>query len=181
MNADLREYLVNLELMLEETAVWGNGRLPLKVDYYLTNMLPPDPYITSIRAILFQNNTVMTIHGPNGEHHIVPGGRRDAGETIFDTLQRELLEETGWRYQNSSLMALVHFHHLSPKPDDYPYPHPDFLQLVFIAEADTYHPELMEEDEWVEESDFYPIDKARELLNSKSQCFLLDEAIKLYF
>ena len=53
------------------------------------------------------------------------------------TAIREVQEETGCQLELKSLQLLgfLHLEHLVPPPDDYPYPHPDFLQLVFRGHA----------------------------------------------
>jgi len=35
-------------------------------------------------------------------------------------------------------LAFGHFHHLTPKPWSHSYPYPDFLHLIFLAEAEEY-------------------------------------------
>ena len=67
--------------------------------------------------------------------HIWPGGRRERGERPQRTLDREVLEETGWKLSRASLVGFLHFHHLSPKPLGYAYPYPDFVQPVYAAVA----------------------------------------------
>lgn len=42
-----------------------------------------------------------------------PAGHLDPGETLFDAVRREVLEETGWRVEPKSLAGIYHFY--SPK------------------------------------------------------------------
>ena len=51
---------------------------------------------------------------------------------------REVLEETGWTIRDARLLGLAHFQHLTPKPVAYRYPYPNFLHLVYVANADRY-------------------------------------------
>ena len=41
----------------EDTAVWFNGRMPLREHFYLTSALPPLGFSTSVRAILLRGDT----------------------------------------------------------------------------------------------------------------------------
>ena len=47
----------------------------------------------------------------------------------------------------------MHFHHLTPKPDSYRYPYPDFLWLVYAAEALEHDSGLDIRDDRVVDSD----------------------------
>src|SRR5215211_4579751 len=53
------------------------------------------------------------------------------------TACREVYEETGWLVNETDLRPLgfLHFRYADPQPDDHPYPHPDFLHLVYTARA----------------------------------------------
>jgi 8-oxo-dGTP pyrophosphatase MutT (NUDIX family) len=88
---------------------------------------------------------------------ILPGGRREQGETLEQTLRREVIEETGWAIDAPRLLGCLHFHHLSSKPPGYAYPYPDFVQPVFIANAVRYVSERRVHDEYVAESGFQPL------------------------
>jgi 8-oxo-dGTP pyrophosphatase MutT (NUDIX family) len=88
---------------------------------------------------------------------ILPGGRREQGETLEQTLRREVIEETDWAINAPRLLGCLHFHHLSSKPPGYAYPYPDFVQPVFIANAVRYVSERRVHDEYVAESGFQPL------------------------
>ena len=121
-------FLASLTPGSEETAAWG-ATFRFRVATYLTGRVPPRHYVTSARAVLIDGDQVITIRGPDGVH-IWPGGRIESGETPEDALRRELLEEVGWSLAGVFLLGFAHFHHLTPRPADHPYPYPDFLQMV---------------------------------------------------
>ena len=44
-----------------------------------------------------------------------------------------------WRHsRHPRQFAVLHFHHLTPKPAGHEYPYPDFLQPIFAVEAETF-------------------------------------------
>jgi 8-oxo-dGTP diphosphatase len=120
--------------LAEETTIWGAGRFAFRVTGYLTSELPPLESITSVRGLVFRGDSMLCLSEPEGIH-LFPGGRREPGEALEETLRRELLEEAGCRLAEVSLLGFMHFHHLNPAPPGYPYPYPDFLQLVYVAAA----------------------------------------------
>jgi 8-oxo-dGTP pyrophosphatase MutT (NUDIX family) len=111
--------------------------LRLQVTSYLCARLPPNAFITSVRAIVCNEHAVLVVRDPDGAH-ILPGGRREVGETLEQTLRREVLEETGWEIEQLHLPGVLHYHHLDPKPADYPYLYPDFLQVIYRATPGRY-------------------------------------------
>lgn len=96
----------------------------------------PDFLVTSVRCIVRVDDRVVVCHTPDGPH-IVPGGRREPGESHTATAVREVREETGWLLDEPDLSFVGFFHYrmLDPLPEDHPFPHPDILQLVYTARA----------------------------------------------
>lgn len=160
--------------LYKETAVWDT--IHLEVATYLSNKLPPIPYITSVRAIVFQGNKVLVVQDRDNHYHIVPGGRREADERLEETLQREVLEETGWVVKDVHPLGFVHFHHLTPCPPDYVYPYPDFIQLLYVAAAERRVSHTQITDEYVVGSQFLSLDEVRKLNLAQSQYLLLEAA-----
>ena len=123
---------------------------------YLGADEPPLRYVTSVRCVVLRGGAVLAQRDRSGIH-ILPGGRREMGETLEQTLHREVVEETGWRIGPETPLGLRHFRHLSPRPTDYPYPYPEFVQRVYAALAVEYFPQGRLEDGWEMESKFVEI------------------------
>jgi 8-oxo-dGTP pyrophosphatase MutT (NUDIX family) len=117
-----------------EQVTWARGTMPLRVSAHVTDRRPPDNLITSVRCIVFVGSKVVVCRDPD-QLHVIPGGRREAGESLAQTAVREVHEETGWHLDPGALTQLgfLHLQHLAPKPDGYAYPYPDFTQLVFTG------------------------------------------------
>lgn len=147
MQPDLKEFLRSRRPGLEEITAWAEGTLPLRLTCYLEPESPPLDSVTSVRSLVFRHDHVIVVRDPGGSH-LLPGGRREAGESLEATLRREILEETGYTLAAIAPLRFVHFHHPSPKPPDYRYPHPDFVQLVFRAEAGVERPEAVLTGGW---------------------------------
>jgi ADP-ribose pyrophosphatase YjhB (NUDIX family) len=175
MDPQLFAVLASLSPLARETDQWGE--LTFQVAGYLTASAPPLEYVTSVRAVVTRGENALVITSPDREH-ILPGGRRESGESLTETLRREALEETGWSLTSLRLLGFKHFHHLTPKPDGYAYPYPDFLQAVYTATADTYHPELRVDDEYVLDARFLPLAEVCALPLSPVQRMFLDAAVQ---
>jgi 8-oxo-dGTP pyrophosphatase MutT (NUDIX family) len=156
----LEAFLANYLLGTEEIVHWDDLRL--HVNSYLAADPPPIEFVTSVRAIVLNDASVMHVRAPDGTH-ILPGGRREPGEALIDTLMREVLEETGWTIEHLKLLGVKHYHHLTPMPQDYRYPYPDFLQMIYRARAQQYLPEAREVDGYELETKFIPIEEALRL------------------
>ena len=137
MTDSLQKFLATLVPVSREEVSWLGGSMRLGLDAYVTAALPPLDYITSVRAILTtQEGRYALLRNSDGVH-ILPGGRREASESLEATLRRELVEETGCcSITVAHSLGFLHFHHLTAKPEDYPYPYPDFCQAVFAARGE---------------------------------------------
>ena len=176
MCGELASFLDRYTPQCEESAVWGAGTLPLHITAYLGQETPPLSYVTSVRSLVFRGDELLVLHNQDGAH-ILPGGRREAGETLEETLRREALEETGWTLQALIRLGFMRFHHLSAKPPDHPYPHPDFVQVIYIAEAGDYIPTAKLPDDYEIDADFRSLVAVQALALTPSEHFYMSAAL----
>lgn len=179
MTTDPTHFLSTLTPLAEETAVWPwqERQMPLRIRAYASQKLPPLDYVSSVRALLFRGDQIMVVRDIWDHYHILPGGRREDGESLIETLRREVLEETGWTLRNPTLLGFLHFHHLSPKPEGYPHRHPDFFQPVYKAQAHHFFPEAQVTGDIEAEATFRPIAQARTLITDANLLQLLALAL----
>ena len=172
----LLEQASRSDILAEATATWGESRLQIR--YYLGGPPPPSSLVTSVRAVLFRDLTVVVIQDGSLTYHVMPGGRCEPGESIEDTLRREILEETGWTVASHRPLGFIHFRHLTPRPDDYPYPYPDFVQILFVAEAGE-QVATAQPGEYEISAGFRPVDEALGLSLAREQAALLESALRV--
>ncbi|MGA1195329.1 MAG: hypothetical protein ACO36I_02385 [Candidatus Latescibacterota bacterium] len=72
----------------------------------------------------------------------------------------------------------MHVHPLTPKPQEYPYPYPDFIQLIYTAQAVDFITQAKNADDYEIEATFYPVDTIDSLEIPKFQHLYLNEALK---
>ncbi|HEX5368965.1 MAG TPA: NUDIX domain-containing protein [Dehalococcoidia bacterium] len=133
----LRSFLAALQPSARERIEWPEG-LSFLVSTYLTPAAPPPAFLSSSRAIVRREASVLVVSDSWGTTHILPGGRLEAGESALDAVHREVAEESGWLIDKLRQIGVLHFHHLQPCPRGYRYLYPDFLQIVFTARAREY-------------------------------------------
>jgi len=145
----LVEFLRGLEPVARERVVWPFNDTELEVASYLTDREPPLALVSSVRAVVRRGDAVLVFDDERGVPHVIPGGRREADESMRTTLERELLEETGCVIVGDPRsLGVMHFHHLGPRSPEHRYPYPDFLQQVFSAEI-RGEPVEPRDDPWV--------------------------------
>ena len=175
MDQELADFLAANTPSVEQVIIWGEMHFAVKS--VLCTDMPPVAFITSVRSVLFHNDQVLVVRDPTA-HHILPGGRVESGESLTDTLRRELLEETGWTINQIHYLGFKHFHHLTPRPDQYSYPYPDFLQAIYVSQAVEFHAESQQSDEYVLDVTLHDLEQARALSLSEDNYFYLEAALK---
>lgn len=129
--------LEHLRPVATEEGAWANGTVPIRISAFAHPAALPDELIVSIRCIVRVDGRLVVCTNIDGNSHPWPGGRREPGESHADTACREVHEETGWILDAGTLRPLgwLHLEDLTPRDDNWVYPHPDFLQIVYTAEA----------------------------------------------
>lgn len=132
---ELAALLASAPSVQPANVTWAKGTLPLRISAYPWVTTLPDELVISVRCLVQVGDLVVVCTNADGISHPWPGGRREPGETYEVTACREVHEETGWLVDPTSLRPLgwLHLEHLEPRPADWPYPHPDFLQLVYAG------------------------------------------------
>ncbi len=180
-NADaLQQFIAPLQSQLTESVAWTLARFT--VNTYLHGQMPPLDFITSVRAVVLRTQgekarEVLVVQDPDG-HHILPGGRREEGETLTETIGRELLEETGWQVTLRKLLGFKHFYRLTPPRPEFHYTNPHFVQLVYGAVAAAYQPEAIEDDGYEIGAQFVEIDQLTQYKITDGERLFLEAALK---
>ncbi|MES2344094.1 MAG: NUDIX hydrolase [Pseudomonadota bacterium] len=155
----------------EGEARWS-PQIHLSVRVFPCTEIPSVDLVTSARGVVFKSSKVVVVDD-GIDSHVMPGGRMEPGETVGQTLARELLEECGWTLPSPRLFAMIHFRHLSARPEDYRYPYPDFLHLLFAGEAGEYRRSALKRAGEIETgSRLVPISRALATLSVEQQAIL---------
>lgn len=175
----LQSFLASRMSQCDQIVDWPLARL--MVNGYLGDQLPPDEYITSVRAIVLRQlpsaqRAVLVVQDPHS-YHIIPGGRREQGETLAQTAMREVVEETGWQVTIGQLLGFLHFQHLTPLPPEIQGAKPTFVQLIYLAEPHNYCAEAREVNGDEIDAKFVRVDQLHEYNISKSERLFLEAAL----
>jgi 8-oxo-dGTP pyrophosphatase MutT (NUDIX family) len=128
--------LARLTPLVDRQTRWSAALL--RHSTFIGDIAWPAPLATSARAVIFKGARVVMVRQRDGELHINPGGRLEENEDVETAARREALEETGWRLGALTPLGFHHFQHLGERPADFRYIWRDFVQPIFIDEADTY-------------------------------------------
>ena len=160
----LRELLAARTPAARETAEWP-GDMRLEMAAYLGDAELPDELVVSVRCLVTVASRVLVCEDAAPSVHVLPGGRREPGESWPETARREVVEETGWHVDPTLLQTVgfIHVRHVTPVPDDHPFPHPDFLQVVLRGEGTGTPAGWVDREGWVQRSWLASLEEARAL------------------
>jgi 8-oxo-dGTP pyrophosphatase MutT (NUDIX family) len=170
----LQQFIAPLTTLVTEIYDWPVARF--EVNTYLHSIAPPAEFITSVRAVVLRNHTVLVVQDPDGQH-ILPGGRRERGESYAETAIREVLEETGWQVTIGPLLGCKHFHQVTPATTESFPAQPDFTQLVYVAYAVNYRPEAKEENGYELGAAFVALQQLAQMKITESERLFLQAAL----
>lgn len=170
MDPELAQFVSARTPEIDDTLTWRNGTIRIRLNGFLGNVSPPDRFVLAGRAIVVRGTEVLVVTTGAGDH-IIPGGRREPGESTDAAIRREVLEETGWVVGGLEPLAVLHLHYETEKPTNVGHLiYPDFLWHVFTAVPVEYRERdrLLDSSEVVLGAEFRPI---RDVLDRKLDSF----------
>ena len=168
-----------LELFLVRHRPFGVWRdqwlgVPLEFRAYLSDELPARAHIGSVRALVLRDSDVLLVHSSPPIMSV--GGRCEHGETIEQTLLREVREESGWFVSPIAVIGFIHGKHLDEQRPDWGRPAPDFIDPMFAVTAVRYDPGMLGRNETP--SEFVPISSVEQLELDEINRVFLREAMR---
>lgn len=168
-----------LEAFLARHSSFGGWReewdgVPLEFRVCIADELPPRAFVGSVRAIVLRDNEVLLVH--SAVPILSVGGRCQPGESIEQTLLREVAEETGWIVSPVGVIGFIHCHHLDKQRPNWGRPAPDFIDPLFAVVAESFDARLMDSTDCP--CEFVPLDEVERLGVEKINRTFLGEALR---
>jgi 8-oxo-dGTP pyrophosphatase MutT (NUDIX family) len=151
----LVELLASSEPVVVEEVQWQR---PMRIAAHVSELSVPDELVVSVRCLVQVDDQLVVCTDVSGAVDVLPGGRREPGETMVETVCREIHEETGWALIPDTLdqIGFLHLRNLGdPMP---PYPYPDALHVVMTGEAGE-----RAGDDWIDTEGFVVSSELRPL------------------
>jgi ADP-ribose pyrophosphatase YjhB (NUDIX family) len=106
---------------------------PNIVSEVLSSTLPPIKEITTVFSLVTYEKKILLANLYRGWD--LPGGHVEEGESLEETLVREVYEETKIRVEKPTLIGYQQMEVLAEKPNEYRYPYPISYQVHYHAEV----------------------------------------------
>lgn len=90
-------------------------------------------YRLTARSVVIRNGKILLNSFNNGLYYNLPGGGVEAGETIRQAVEREVLEESGYKVESKDLLYVYEY---NPIRDKYSYGDRGSLSHVFLCVID---------------------------------------------
>jgi 8-oxo-dGTP pyrophosphatase MutT (NUDIX family) len=116
---------------LAQPVRWRNTAL---TGCHLVTGAPDTTLLQSVNLVPFVGDRVIVIALESG-HIMLPGGTREAGETLLETITREMEEETGYRLRTCHPFAALECVSYDATPWRPHLPHPAFERLVCFGDV----------------------------------------------
>lgn len=109
------------------------------------------PVSTAVIVLIRKGEEILLVHARNfrGTFHGLVAGFLEAGETLEECVEREVMEETGLKVKNITYFS------------NQPWPYPSGLMVGFIADYESG--EIKLQDEELSSADFYSKDNLPEI------------------
>jgi 8-oxo-dGTP pyrophosphatase MutT (NUDIX family) len=157
MDPELATFLQSRTTDFEQPIMWRGGEHRLYLRGYFTTDVPPDAFVLAGKALVIEKGQVLVVRDPEGEH-VLPGGRREAGESAVGAAHREVVEETGWSISSPVPLSVLHLHYETPQPASIGrVMYPDFLWQVFAARPSGFDAAARHTDGYELGAAFHPI------------------------
>jgi 8-oxo-dGTP pyrophosphatase MutT (NUDIX family) len=112
---------------------WPSARVRDRV--YVDDFDYPAELLSSARAVVFKGSRVVVVREVHGENHVEPGGGIEPGETIEQTVRREIAEECGWTVGALKPLGFHYVEPLTPKPPMTSRRWGPMVHLIFVTEG----------------------------------------------